>query len=123
MISSKADLENIVLTPEEEQIVKLVRKHPGVSLDYQKSHSLHCMGLIYPETKGKDKYGVYRNSDRWRVSDTGKRFIAYRRTELKDIFFKSILCPIVVSLLTNLAIHGLPLLLRLLSAMAQGPPK
>lgn len=108
------DVDKIVLTPEENRIFKLVRKHPGITLDYQKSHSLHAMGLIYPETKGKNRYGVYEHSDRWRISTTGERFIAYRRIQLKDIFFKSILCPIVVSLLTNLVIHAVPLLLRLL---------
>lgn len=81
------------------------------------------MGLICRETKGKDNRGIFIKTDRWRVSDTGKRFISYRRIELNDIFFKSILCPIVVSLLTNLAIHGVPLLLRLLSAMAAGSPQ
>lgn len=46
------------------------------------------------------------------LSDLGRKYIAYRA----DIRFQKATIPIVVSLLTNLAIHGIPVLLQLIQS-------
>lgn len=46
------------------------------------------------------------------LSELGRNYIAYRA----DIRFQKATIPIAVSLLTNLAIHGIPMLLQLISS-------
>lgn len=54
------------------------------------------------------------NMGGYRLTDIGQNWPEYNFLEKRDIFLKSILCPIIVTLLTEAVIHGLPLLLALI---------
>ena len=121
-MKTNIDVEKIVLSDEEKRMFSIIQKNPGISFKRNEVNSLYLSDLIYPEIDGYDEFGGAIISNRWRVSNTGNRYIAYKREMRRTLVFKSILCPIVVSILTNLAIHGVPLLLELLSSLAQCTP-
>lgn len=52
----------------------------------------------------------------YRLTDLGWNWTEYSSQDRSDVFFRSVLCPVLVSIITNLVIHGMPLLLRLLTA-------
>lgn len=54
------------------------------------------------------------NMGGYRLTDIGRNWPEYTYQEKRDTFLKSILCPIVVTLLTEAVIHGLPQLLTLI---------
>lgn len=50
------------------------------------------------------------------LTELGRNYKAYRRYLTSDTFLKSILCPIVVTLVTEAVLHGAPVLLQWIQA-------
>lgn len=53
----------------------------------------------------------------FRLTELGRHYKSYRWWKSKEFFKQSILCPIAVTLLTEVALHGLPVLWRWLQAL------
>lgn len=72
------------------------------------SDSIDRLVAIGALTRDPGKMGGYR------LTDIGRNWPEYSFQEKRSVFLKSILCPIVVTLLTEAVIHGLPQLLALI---------
>lgn len=58
----------------------------------------------------------------YKLTDQGRHWPEYSGQERRETFLKSILCPIVVTLITELALHGMPVLWRLIQALVEYTP-
>lgn len=58
----------------------------------------------------------------YRLTEVGLHWPEYSVQEKVDVFLKSILCPITVTIATELVLHGMPVMLRVLQALATGNP-
>ena len=72
------------------------------------SDSIDRLVAIGALTEDPGRMGGYR------LTDIGRNWPEYTFQEKRDVFLKSILCPIVVTLLTEAVTHGLPQLLTLI---------
>lgn len=101
-ISSKADTQNLYSGPDLAKAHHICdEKEALLILQMLKEHGL-CS--IPYETR----------PDLFSLTEMGFAYGEFRFYMSVDFFMHSILCPIVVTLLTEAVIHGLPILLRLL---------
>lgn len=99
----------------------------GEKLDWQGLYDAHSL----PDVEGMsniEKIGCInqlinqgllssRDGTYFSVTEPGRNWREYARNSAVCDFKTSILCPIVVSLVTNAVIHGMPLLLKLIQGL------
>lgn len=77
------------------------------------SESLDCVKAL--ENEGLVSVPYSSIPHLFQLTDYGRHYTEIRFRNALDFFIHSILCPIVVTLITEAIIHGLPILLQLLS--------
>lgn len=77
------------------------------------SESLDCVKAL--EGEGLVSVPYSSSPHLFQLTDYGRHYAEIRFRNALDFFTHSILCPIVVTLITEAIIHGLPILLQLLS--------
>ena len=107
------DFEKINLLPADKKTLATIRRKPGVYLDRKSVAYLLQHDLIYSEAELKDGFGAFIPTNKWHLSDTGRRYLAYKKEQRSLLFLKSLWLPIAVSLVTSSAVNTILWLLRL----------
>ena len=105
----KEQCERIVLTKKEKELLKQIQKNPDMQCNQDDVWQLYLYGLVSPM---KTEKGL--NMHRFHIADFCDTYRDYQREKRKNQFFESLWLPIVVSVVTNLAINGLQWLWPLL---------
>lgn len=111
----KAECESIVMSKSEKRLLEKIRKKPHTKCGFFEVRPLVLMGLVRADTEGQDELGQPIRLDTYCVSDFYQVYSEYLKEKRWDQMTQSLWLPILVSLITTLAVNGLQSLWPLLS--------
>lgn len=107
----KSLCDKIVLTKSEKRLLRRISRHPHTKCSREEVWPLYEMDLVIPDTEGTDEFNSPIRKDTYCVSELYQVYRAYQTEQRFWLMLKSLWLPIVVSIITTLAVNGLQWLL------------
>ena len=111
----KSSCERIVLTKSEKRLLRYISNHPHTKCEPKTIRPLYEMGLVRPDTEGKDAFNAPIPKDTYCVSELYLIYQAYQTEQRFWLLLKSLWLPIVGSVITTLVVNGLQWLLPMIT--------
>lgn len=116
MYQKKADCENVVLSAADKELLRKIRKCPHCKCDPKEIENLRFFGLIREDPSGEvDAFHEPIGAGTYAVSDFYLVYEEYMKDKRRNMMLSSLWMPIVVSIITNLAVDVLQWLLPLIT--------
>lgn len=101
------DYSKFILTEEEQLIFNKYKKTDEVYLSAEECRLLLRKKLVQPVLKGEVGWENGSVSGVRKLSQTGKELRSYQKQHTKELWLVNAKIPIIVSVITNLAVNGL----------------
>lgn len=118
----KSLCEKIVLTKSEKRLLRYISKHPHTKCARGEIWPLYEMDLVHPDTEGVDAFNSPIPKDTYCVSELYQIYQSYRAEQNFWLMLKSLWLPIIVSVITTLAVNGLQWLLPMIAKWLTSSP-